>query len=436
MRIAIVGAGISGLVAARRLHAAHDITVFESERRVGGHTHTVRVELEGESHWVDTGFIVFNDWTYPNFIALMDELGVASRPSSMSFSVRSERTGLEYNGTSLNGLFAQRKNLFRPGFYRLLREILRFNREAPLALERLGEEVTVGRFLDDGGYSREFRDHYLLAMGAAIWSCPPGTFADFPMAFIIDFYRNHGLLNVRDRPTWRVIEGGSRGYLEPLTKPFADRIRLSAAIERITRRDDGVWLERPGMSPERFDHVVLACHSDQALKMLADPSPVETEVLGAIPYQANSAVLHTDISLLPRNRRAWASWNYLVSEGRSENATVTYNMNILQHIRSRHVFCVSLNCDDAIDPAKVLGRYTYHHPIFTSRRAAAQKRHAELVNSRRTSFCGAYWRNGFHEDGVRSALAVCEALGIPATGSGRAARSQAGSGLAKGGAGP
>lgn len=410
MRIAIVGAGISGLVAAHRLNAAHDITVFESEGRIGGHTNTVRVDLAGESHWIDTGFIVFNDWTYPNFIALMDQLGVASRPTSMSFSVRCERTGLEYNGTSLNGLFAQRSNLLRPGFYRLLREILRFNREAPLALERLGEEVTVGRFLEEGGYSKEFRDHYLLAMGAAIWSCPPGTFAEFPMAFIIEFYRNHGLLNVRDRPTWRVIEGGSRGYLEPLTKPFAHRIRVNSPVTRITRRDDGVWLEVRGSAAERFDHVVLACHSDQALRMLADPSAAETEVLGAIPYQANSAVLHTDLSVLPKNRRAWASWNYLVGEGESESATVTYNMNILQHIRSRHVFCVSLNCDEAIDPSKVLGRFTYHHPIFTTRRAAAQRRHGELLNSRRTSFCGAYWRNGFHEDGVRSALAVCEAI--------------------------
>ncbi len=410
MRIAIVGAGISGLVAARRLHTAHDITVFESELRLGGHTHTVRVELDGESHWVDTGFIVYNDWTYPNFIALLNELGVATQPTSMSFSVRSERTGLEYNGTSLNGLFAQRSNLFRPGFYRLLREILRFNREAPLALEKLGDEVTVGQFLDNGGYSREFRDHYLLAMGAAIWSCPPGTFAEFPMAFIIEFYRNHGLLNVRDRPTWRVIEGGSRGYLEPLTRSFADRIRLDSPVVRVARRDDGVWLETRGMPPERFDHVVLACHSDQALRMLADPSPLENELLGAIPYQANSVVLHTDISLLPRNRRAWASWNYLVSDEKSDSATVTYNMNILQHIRSRHVFCVSLNCDASIDPSKVLGRFTYHHPIFTTRRAAAQRRHGELLNSRRTSYCGAYWRNGFHEDGVRSALAVCEAI--------------------------
>lgn len=410
MRIAIVGAGISGLVSAYRLNAAHDITVFESEGRIGGHTNTVRVEVAGESHWIDTGFIVFNDWTYPNFIALMDQLGVASRPTSMSFSVRSERTGLEYNGTSLNGLFAQRSNLFRPGFYRLLREILRFNREAPLALDKLGEEVTVGRFLEEGGYSQEFRDHYLLAMGAAIWSCPPGTFAEFPMAFIIEFYRNHGLLNVRDRPTWRVIEGGSRGYLEPLTKPFAHRIRVNSPVTRVARRDGGVWLEVRGSAAERFDHVVLACHSDQALRMLADPSAAESEVLGAIPYQANSAVLHTDLSLLPKNRRAWASWNYLVNEGESESATVTYNLNILQDIRSRHVFCVSLNCDEAIDPSKVLGRFTYHHPIFTTRRAAAQRRHGELVNSRGTSFCGAYWRNGFHEDGVRSALAVCEAI--------------------------
>lgn len=410
MKIAIIGSGISGLVVAHRLRQNHEITLFESESRIGGHTNTVQVELDGESQWVDTGFIVFNDWTYPNFIALLDELKVPSRPTSMSFSVRCDRTGLEYNGTSLNGVFAQRRNLVRPGFYRLLREILRFNREAPAALARLGEDVTVGAFLSSEGYSQAFSDHYLLAMGAAIWSCPPGTFADFPMRFIVEFYKNHGLLSVNDRPTWRVVEGGSRSYVESLTRPFVDRIRLNSPVARIEREGERVTLELRDGRREAFDHVVLACHSDQALRLLADPSPLEREVLGAIPYERNTAVLHTDTSVLPRNRRAWASWNYQVRADRADHATVTYNMNILQHLKSRHVFCVSLNSDELIDPAKVLRSFVYHHPVFTTHRAAAQQRHGELLTARRTSYCGAYWGNGFHEDGVNSALAVCRAV--------------------------
>ena len=408
MRIAIVGSGIAGLLATHRLAAEHEVTLFEAADRLGGHTNTVLAEWEGECHWVDTGFIVFNDWTYPHFIALLDELRVASHPTSMSFSVRCDRTGLEYNGTSLNGLFAQRRNLLRPRFHRMLLEILRFNREAKQA--RPGDSVTVGEFLLAGRYSREFAQHYLLAMGAAIWSCPPGKFAEFPLEFIIEFYRHHGLLNVVNRPTWRVVAGGSHSYVEALTHPLRDRIRLNTPVLSVQRDRDAVTLTMPEGRRESFDHVVLACHSDQALRLLADPTVPEREILGAIPYEKNTATLHTDTSLLPRNRRAWASWNYQVRADRDDQATLTYNMNILQHLRSRHVFCVSLNSDDLIDPSKVIRRFEYEHPVFTARRAAAQRRHAELLSDRRTSFCGAYWGNGFHEDGVTSALAVCRAI--------------------------
>ncbi|MFM9960751.1 MAG: NAD(P)/FAD-dependent oxidoreductase [Planctomycetaceae bacterium] len=412
MRIAIIGAGISGLTAAYRLSQHHEITLFEANDYLGGHTHTVDVELGGERHVIDTGFIVFNDWTYPNFIALLDELRIASQPTSMSFSVRCDRTGLEYNGSSLNGLFAQRLNLFRPSFHRMIRDILRFNREGPeLVLSRPADDpMTVGEFLTKHRYSREFADQYLLPMGAAIWSCPTGTFAEFPIRFIVEFYRNHGLLSVRHRPTWRVIVGGSRTYVAAMLPRFQDRVRLNTPIEIVRRSADGVDVTPRGQTAERFDHVIFACHSDQALRMLADPSPTERELLSAFPYERNSAVLHTDESLLPRRRLAWASWNYQIPAEPTAHATVSYCMNILQHIRSKHTFCVTLNSDDRIDPAKVLGQFEYHHPIFTTRRAAMQARHREVLNVNRTSFCGAYWGNGFHEDGVNSALAVCDAL--------------------------
>lgn len=416
MRIAIIGSGISGLTAAWRLRHAHDLTVFESAARPGGHTNTVDVRIDGEEHAIDTGFIVFNDWTYPKFVALMDELGVASRPTSMSFSVRCSTTGLEYNGSSLNGLFAQRRNLVRPAFLRMVRDILRFNREAPELVERsdVTNETTIAEFMRRHRYSEGFWRNYLLPMGAAIWSCPTGTFEQFPVRFIVEFYRNHGLLSVRNRPTWRVIEGGSRTYVEAMLRHFGDRVVCNAPVSRVVRGESGVTVFREHAEPRQFDHVVFACHSDQALAMLDDASPIERDVLSAFPYGRNEAVLHTDCRVLPRRRRAWASWNYHLPQQNAASterpASVTYCMNILQHIRSRHVFNVSLNSHEPIDPSRVLGRFLYHHPIFTSRRAAAQRRHAELIHTNRSSFCGAYWGNGFHEDGVVSALRVCDAL--------------------------
>ncbi|MBS0263844.1 MAG: FAD-dependent oxidoreductase [Planctomycetes bacterium] len=414
MKIAVVGAGISGLTAAYRLGTDHEVTLLEAADYLGGHTHTVDVELASERHAIDTGFIVFNDWTYPNFIALLEELEIESRPTSMGFSVTCERTGLEYSGSTLNGLFAQRSNLLRPRFYRMIRDILRFNREAPQILSapatESAREQTVGEFLEAGRYSREFAEHYLVPMGSAIWSCPLGVFREFPIRFIVEFYRNHGLLSVNHRPTWRVVAGGSRTYVDALLRRFRGQVRTNAPVTRVTRQDEGVEITVRGHEPERFDHVVLACHADQALRMLADPSPVERELLSAFPYERNVAILHTDTTLLPARRRAWESWNYRISPEPEAGATVTYCMNILQHLQSAHVFSVSLNSEERIAPEKVLGRFVYEHPVFTTRRTAAQARHRELINQQRTSFCGAYWRNGFHEDGVVSALAVCKML--------------------------
>lgn len=417
MKIAIIGSGISGLTAAHYLRQRHDITLFEANAYVGGHTNTIDVELEGERHRVDTGFIVFNDWTYPNFIRLLHEIGVPSQPTSMSFSVRCDLTGLEYNGSNLNGLFAQRRNLLRPSFYRMLRDILRFNRESPTLLKSDNEELTIGEYVRQGSYSREFVDHYLYPMGSAIWSCPPDKFAQFPIRFIVEFYRNHGLLSVTKRPIWRVIQNGSRTYVDALTRPFQDRIVLNCPVQSVRRSSEGVEVNSKARGRERFDHVVFACHSDQALKLLADPTAKETELLGAFPYEANVAVLHTDITVLPRRRRAWAAWNYHVQSTESDKATVTYNMNILQGLHSKHVFCVTLNGEDRISPERIIQRIAYQHPIYTTRRAAAQRRHHQLIDVNHTSFCGAYWGNGFHEDGVNSALAVCNSLNANKTAS-------------------
>lgn len=411
MKIAIIGSGISGLVTAYHLHAQHEVTLFEANDYVGGHTHTVDVEIEGEQLALDTGFIVFNNWTYPHFTRLLEELHVRSQPTTMSFSVCDERTGLEYNGHSLDTLFAQRRNLLRPSFYRMLGDILRFNQHAARIAGDRDDGATVGEFLRRYRYSRSFAEHYLLPMGAAIWSCPVGAFHEFPIRFIAEFYYNHGLLSIWRRPTWRVVSGGSRTYVQALIQEFRERIRLRAPVRAVRRLADCVQLQAGNDSPLAFDHVIFACHSDQALRILGDDAtPTERELLSAFPYSRNVAVLHTDTSLLPRTRKAWASWNYRLGGGPDTPPSVTYNMNLLQGLRSRHTFCVTLNDTDRIAPGRVLQQFEYHHPVFTTHRAAAQARHAELINAHRTSFCGAYWRNGFHEDGVVSALAVVQGL--------------------------
>ncbi len=407
MKIAIIGSGIAGNVVARHLHRDHDITVYESGSHIGGHTHTHAVELDGEYHQIDTGFIVFNDWTYPRFIGLLNELGVDSQPSPMSFSVRNERSGLEYNATSLNSLFAQRLNMLRPSFHRMIRDILRFNREAPAILESV-MEIPLGDYLAAHNYSREFIVNYLVPMGAAIWSTEPACMLSFPARFFVRFFHNHGMLSVDNRPQWRAIKGGSARYVEKLVAPFRNRIRLNTPVETVRRLPDSVVVKARGAEAEHYDHAFLACHSDQALRLLTDATPLEREVVGAIDYQENEAVLHTDSSLLPRTRRAWAAWNYHVvqadPQAGSLRATLTYNMNILQNLRSRHTFCVTLNHTANIAPERILKRITYHHPLFTPEGVRAQQRQQQVNGVNRTYFCGAYWRNGFHEDGVVSAL--------------------------------
>ena len=405
MKIAIIGSGIAGNVAAQHLHRRHDVTVFEAAGHIGGHTHTHDIELGAERHRIDTGFIVFNDRTYPNFARLLDELGVESQPSSMSFSVRNDNTGLEYNGNNLSALFAQRRNLLRPSFYRLLSDIMRFNREAPALLDTTGE-IALGEFLDAHRFTKAFLDNYLVPMGAAIWSTDPARMLAFPARFFVRFFHNHGMLSINQRPQWRTIAGGSARYVEKLVAPFRHRIRLNTPVDMVSRSHAGVRVKARGAAPESFDHVFFACHSDQALRLLEDATPLERSVLGAIPYQRNEVVLHTDTSLLPRSKRAWAAWNYHVLPERRTGAALTYNMNILQNLQSRHTFCVTLNRSDAIAPSTIIKRMSYDHPLYTPAGVAAQLRQHEINGVNRSYFCGAYWRFGFHEDGVVSALSA------------------------------
>ena len=411
MKIAIIGGGISGLSCAWMLEAEHDVTVFEASSRVGGHSNTVNFAAHGKEFSIDTGFIVFNDRNYPLFTCLLNELNVAVRKTAMSFAVRCDRTRTEYCGSNLNGLFAQRKNLLRPSFLRMVADILRFNKQGHQHAESVCSKLTVGEYLYRHGFGSVFCDRYLLPMGAAIWSCPTGTFRDFPIRFILEFYRNHGLLSLKNRPQWFTIPGGSQTYVSRLIQPFKERIRLSCAVKSVTRTEVGVRVTTDA-SDELFDEVIFGCHSDQALRMLTDASQCERTVLSAFPYQLNDAVLHFDESVLPHRRRAWAAWNYRIDKHRDDAATITYNMNILQHIASQQTFCVTLNDVDAIDEAKVISRHKYAHPVFTTQRAAMQQRHSELIRNNRTSFCGAYWGNGFHEDGVASAFRVCQSFGV------------------------
>jgi predicted NAD/FAD-binding protein len=404
MKIAIIGTGIAGNVAAYHLCKEHDITVFEANDYIGGHTHTHDILWQGQQYKIDTGFIVFNYKTYPQFTALLEELGVAVQPSNMSFSVKCEQTGLEYNGTTLNALFAQRRNLLRPRFYRMIRDILRFNREAPALLTGKHNDISLGDYLYQGGYSQQFVDHYLIPMGAAVWSADPLQMYRFPAQFFIRFFHNHGMLSVDARPQWYVIQGGSQSYVSKLIAPFADRIRTRAAVESVTRHPGYVLVKTRGHEAERFDAVFIAAHSNDALRLLTDPSVDEQDVLGAIPYQENEAVLHTDTRVLPQRKLAWAAWNYHILPQQQDRVALTYNMNILQSIDAPAQFCVTLNNSRAIDPSKIIKRMTYHHPVFTPEGVAAQARQADINGVNRTYYCGAYWRYGFHEDGVVSAL--------------------------------
>jgi predicted NAD/FAD-binding protein len=412
MNIAIIGSGISGLTCAYLLNRRHAITLFEASDRAGGHTHTVDVSVDGQHYAVDTGFIVFNDRTYPNFIRLLGQLGVGFKPTEMSFSVTDPDTGLEYNGNNLNSLFAQRRNLLSPGFWGMVRDILRFNKEAQsdLAQGRITADTTLDDYLKAGHYGERFILHYIVPMGAAIWSMSMADMLRFPLQFFVRFFKNHGLLSISNRPQWCVIEGGSNAYLGPLTASFRERIRLNCPVTRVERDDTGVVIHSAAGS-ERFDKVVFACHSDQALELLASPSDAEQAILGALPYADNEVVLHTDTRLLPVRKRAWASWNYRLGGAGHTLAAVTYDMNILQGLQSDTTFCVSLNQGAGISPHKVLGTFTYAHPQYSLAAAAAQGRWDELDGTHHSHFCGAYWANGFHEDGVVSALRVARSFG-------------------------
>ncbi len=434
MKIAIVGTGISGLVCAHLLHPDHDVTVFEANDYVGGHTHTVEVEVGGRVHAVDTGFIVYNERNYPAFTGLLAELGVATQPSVMSFSVRDERRGLEYRGDGFGGLYAQPANLASPRFQRMLIDILRFNRRARRLLDRhraateAGDTATADALddlslhdlVDAGRHGADFTSHFLVPLGSAIWSADPERFTDFPAVTYARFMDNHGLLRVRGGPRWRTVTGGSQRYVDALIAPFADRIRLGTPVTKIQRRRlaDGTTeievLSSP-VGPERFDRVVLAGHSDQALRLLSDPSPSERDILGALRYQPNVATLHTDDRFLPRRDAARASWNaHVGTAARTPDgqpaASLTYWMNQLQSIDCERPILVTLNRHDEIDPAAVLGRYEYDHPVFDVGALRAQRRRAEIQGGDGTYFAGAYWGYGFHEDGVQSALDVCRSL--------------------------
>jgi predicted NAD/FAD-binding protein len=412
VRIAIVGAGIAGLGSAWLLRKqGHAVTLFEANGYLGGHTHTVDVTLDGCTAPVDTGFLVFNDRTYPNLVALFDELGVASVASEMSFSARIDEAALEWAGTSAASLFAQPSSALRPGFWRMLADIVRFNRETTRLVERGAlPQVSLGAFLDGRGFGSPFRDWYLLPMAAAIWSSPTAAILDFPLPTFVRFCHNHGLLNLRNRPQWRTVLGGGREYVKRIAAALPD-VRLATPVQRVRRGACGVDVEAGGHI-ERYDEVVLACHSDQARRLLADPTWSEDRLLAAIRYQPNRVVLHTDTALLPRARRAWAAWNYLATAdaGGTRSVAVSYLLNKLQPLPFATPVIATLNPPFAPDPARTLCEFEYSHPLQDGPALEAQSRIAALQGLRRTWYAGAWLGHGFHEDGLKSAHAVAAGI--------------------------
>ena len=411
MKIAIIGTGISGLTSAYLLSKEHSVHVYEAKDYIGGHVYTLPVHLNGTSYEIDTGFIVFNDRTYPNFNKLLNQINVLSQPTSMSFSVKCETTGLEYNGTSINGLFAQRLNLLKPSFLLMVKDILRFNRDAKIFLNDSVEEITFGEFLKRGGYSNSLKNNYALPMASAIWSAKSKVIENANFRFFAQFFDNHGMLNVNDRPQWRVIKGGSKQYTLKLIESFKNNIRINSPVDKIIRKNEGIEVVFNKQQKELYDRVIIGTHSDQALKMIENPSHEEREILSAIPYQTNVAHMHWDCSVLPKQKNAWASWNYFKPNKLKDETTVTYYMNMLQSLNIPRNVCVSLNMEEHIDPKKIYKKIIYQHPVFTSEAILAQKRHKEIDGVNKIHFCGAYWGSGFHEDGVNSALSVCKFFG-------------------------
>lgn len=411
MKIAVVGSGISGLGAAWLLSREHAVTVFEANDHVGGHTHTHDIELGGRNYRVDTGFIVCNPDHYPNFFRMLGELGVEVQDTTMSFAVRNERSGLEYNATDLDRLFVQRRNLVSPRFWSMVRGILKFYREAPTLLDLPGQGPDLGDYLETNGYSAAFRDDHLVPMASALWSSPSAQILKFPAKYLVAFMANHQMMVTGDRKPWRVLRGGSSSYVRALLAKAAFSVRTNTPVRSVRRDEHGIDVQIDG-GRERFDQIVFACHGDQALALLADPSERERDILGALRFQDNDTVLHTDVRLLPKRRKTWAAWNALMLDDDRNQCTVTYDMNQLQGIVAPENFCVTLNCTDRIDPAKILKRLCYQHPIYTRESVAAQARRDEISGRQRTWYAGAYWGWGFHEDGMRSAVDVARGLGI------------------------
>lgn len=410
MRIAIVGTGISGLTSAYLLNREHDVHVFEANDYIGGHTNTIQVNEGNRTIPVDTGFIVFNEKNYPHLCHLFDALNVKSRDSDMSFSVHCEKTRLEYNGTDLNRVFSQRKNILNPGFLRMLKEIMRFHEHTPSILEKgLTDTTTVAEFAVKYEYSKYFIEYYLVPLGASLWSCPAERFRQFPIKFVLEFLDNHCMLQVNNRPQWKTVVGGSNQYVAPLTQRFFENIRLNKPVSRVERKNKKVVLFFKDGSYERFDEVILATHADTSRHLVYNLDKEENDLLSLFDYQDNEAILHTDINVLPKKKRTWASWNYRIPAIENSHASVTYNMNMLQGIESKHTYSVSLNQTQDIDPEKIIRRINYHHPVFHPGRDLAQSQHHKMIRRRGISYCGAYWGYGFHEDGVRSAIAVGEA---------------------------
>jgi uncharacterized protein len=414
MRIAVIGTGVSGLTASHLLRVGHDVTVFEQDDRPGGHAHTRTLRVNGASVAVDTGFLVYNERTYPGLVRLFDRLGVRTAPSDMSFSVADEESGVEYRGSSPTTVFAQRRNLARPEFLHMLADVVRFNR---LGQQMLAESIdtltTLQELIAAGRWSRGFLNWYLVPLGSSIWSSSPERFLAMPALTLFRFFSRHGLLGIGDKPAWRTVSGGSANYVEAALAPLRaeGRLRLSTPVEAVVRSEAGVEVHAVGAPPERFDHVVVATHSDQALRLLARPTDAERQVLGAISYQENRLSLHTDERMMPRNRRAWASWNYFHPRVPAATVTMTYHLNSLQDLGAAPPLLLTLNRDDEIDPESVLCRLRYAHPVLDQVAVAAQARHKEINGGGGVSFCGAYWGNGFHEDGVQSAVVVCDELG-------------------------
>jgi uncharacterized protein len=409
-RLAIIGSGIAGLTAAYRLQNSFDITLFEAESWVGGHTHTVEVPDGPQHTWVDTGFIVFNHWTYPNFIQLLTDLGVAYQPSNMSFSLQCSRSGLEYNGTSLNTLFAQRHNLVSASFWRLLLQILQFNKRARELANSPDSPVSFGDWLEREQFHESLIDYYLLPLGRSIWSASRQRLLAYPAQFYARFFERHGFLNIVNRPRWQTVSGGSKSYVDALLRQLSATVHKQCPVIQIDRTPSAVFVTTAKHEQQSFDGVIIATHADTALRILGNPTAAEQSVLRAFPYEDNDVVLHSDVSLLPTNRRARAAWNYYLGEDHDGPSTLTYDMNVLQNLATKTPFLVSLNQTSRINPKLIHARYNYAHPQYTPAGVAAQAKHAEISGVNRTFYCGAYWGSGFHEDGVNSALTVVNQL--------------------------